>query len=243
MPFGAGGFFTFERPRGKLEIYPYKQDTSGKRVQLGVPYYFKMRCETTPTGHLYNLKVWAVGSVEPTAYDVSYLAPFSGPTDGSFLLLAHHVRATFGAVLVTNISGDIVPPVIDSVAAITGRTSTEIRWTTNEQAFASVDYGLSTSYGSTVTKDSLATGQSVLLNALTENTLYHFRITSTDPSGNASSTADMFFVTKGSSSISSDDFNAPTLNTGLWTFVDPRGDGQSGDRDAAVDRRARRRRA
>jgi hypothetical protein len=35
-------------------------------------------------------------------------------------------------------------------------------------------------------------------------------------------------VTKGSSTISSDDFNAPTLNTGLWNYVDPRGDGSRG---------------
>jgi hypothetical protein len=197
-------------------------------MQLGVPYYFKMRCETTPTGNLYNFKMWAVGSAEPAGYDLSYLGPLSGPTDGSFLLLAHHVRATFGVVNVTNISGDIVPPVIDSITVNTGRTSAEVRWKTNENAFARVDYGLTTSYGSTITKDSLASGQSILLTDLAENTLYHYRITSTDPSGNASSTTDRFFVTKGSSTISSDDFNAPSLNTGLWNFVDPRGDGSRG---------------
>ncbi len=231
IPFGAGGFFTFEKPRGRLEIYTEPRNflpDPGKRIQLGITYFFKMRCETTPTGNLYNFKVWAVGTTEPASYDMSYLGPLSGPTDGSFLLLAHHVRATFGAVVVTNISGDVVPPVISDASTIIGRTSAEIRWATSEQAFARVDYGLTTSYGSFVTKDSLASGQSVLLSGLTENTLYHYRITATDPSGNSSSTTDQFFVTKGSSSISSDDFNAPTLNTELWTYVDPLNDGSHG---------------
>jgi hypothetical protein len=227
-PFGAGGFYSFLQPRGRLEIYPYLNDTSGKRLSLGVTYTFKMRVETTPTGHLYKFKVWAVGQPEPADYDLSYLAPLSAVADGSFLLLAHHVDATFGTVAVNPVSADITPPVISDIETITGRYSAEIRWNTSEVAFGSLDYGTSTSYGSSATNDTLKASHRFILTGLMENTLYHFRVRSADASGNTSVSTDRIFLTKGASTLASDDFNSPTLNTGLWVYVDSKGDGTQG---------------
>ena len=92
---------------------------------------------------------------------------------------------------------DITPPVISAVSAIniTGTRAT-ITWTTDEVANSQVEYGLTTSYGSSTTLDSnLVTAHSVNLTGLTSQTTYHYRVKSADGSGNSASSADYTFTT------------------------------------------------
>jgi uncharacterized repeat protein (TIGR02543 family) len=61
-----------------------------------------MRVESVPgQGGLYSLKVWEDdGQPEPSAWNLIYQAGSSNLAYGSFMLLAHHVDASFGDVTV-----------------------------------------------------------------------------------------------------------------------------------------------
>src|SRR5207253_8133853 len=94
-------------------------------------------------------------------------------------------------------TADITPPVISGVAVtnISG-TGTTIQWTTNEASDSQVEYGLTTSYGSTTALDAtLQTTHSVALNGLTGSTTYHYRVQSKDAAGNLAMSADSAFTT------------------------------------------------
>ena len=90
---------------------------------------------------------------------------------------------------------DTTPPSISNIQALDITTSTaRITWTTNESATSIVDYGLTVSYGTTVTGSS-GLSHSVTLSGLTQGTLYHFRVRSADGSGNAAQSGDNTFTT------------------------------------------------
>jgi len=96
--------------------------------------------------------------------------------------------------------GDTTPPVISNIAAgnITSSGAT-ITWTTDESSDSQVEYGLSTSYGSSTSLNaSLVTSHSVSLSGLNTSTLYHYRVKSKDASGNLAISGDFTFTTTGS---------------------------------------------
>ena len=81
---------------------------------------------------------------------------------------------------------DTTAPTISSrtATAITSSSST-ITWTTNEPATSQVDYGVTTSYGSTTPLDqALVLAHSVQLSGLSANTTYNYRVRSRDAAGN-----------------------------------------------------------
>jgi ribosomal protein S27E/chitodextrinase len=82
------------------------------------------------------------------------------------------------------------------VAAITNN-SANITWTTDEPSTSVVDYGTNgTLYGKKLTSQVHVLQHSVQLTGLLPGTLYHFRVYSTDPTGNAASpSSDMTFTT------------------------------------------------
>jgi uncharacterized repeat protein (TIGR02543 family) len=77
-------------------------DTSGRELEFDVCYNFKVRVETIPGqgAGLYSFKVWENGESEPSGWDLTHQA-VTGLENGSFLLFAHHVDASFGDVTVT----------------------------------------------------------------------------------------------------------------------------------------------
>jgi hypothetical protein len=92
---------------------------------------------------------------------------------------------------------DTVPPVISAVnaSAITGSAAT-ITWTTDELATSQVEYGKTTSYGSsTAPGETLITNHSVILTGLASETSYHFRVSSADKAGNKALSNDYTFTT------------------------------------------------
>src|SRR5262249_45236195 len=71
-----------------------------------------------------------------------------------------------------------------TVSNITG-SSAQINWTTSEPATSQVEYGLTTSYGSSTTLDpTLVTSHSVQVTGLAPNTTYNYRIHTIDAAGN-----------------------------------------------------------
>ncbi len=100
---------------------------------------------------------------------------------------------------------DITAPVITGVSAqsITGNTATII-WTSDEPASSQVDFGLTTAYGSSSTKnETLVTSHSQVITGLAEGTSYHFRVRSTDVSTNTATSNDATFSTSTSQNIDS----------------------------------------
>jgi len=92
---------------------------------------------------------------------------------------------------------DTTPPLISqvNVAGYTGETAT-ITWETDEDAAGQVEYGETDAYGKLAATDgALTTSHSVELTGLQPNTAYHFRVKSTDKSGNEIVSGDSTFTT------------------------------------------------
>lgn len=82
---------------------------------------------------------------------------------------------------------------VSQVASSVTQTTATISWTTNEPATSTVEYGATSSYGSTVTSPDLVTAHAVVLTGLTAAQLRHYRVSST--SNVTVSSADATFTT------------------------------------------------
>lgn len=123
--------------------------------------------------------------------------------------------------------GDTTPPNVTDVQQTSTTDSATITWTTDEPASSSVSFGPTASHGTVVAAPTLVTSHSITLTGLSPSTTYHFAVTSEDEAGNAATTSDDVFTTAQPvlGSIVSDDFDVCAVDTGLWTVVDPIGDG------------------
>jgi hypothetical protein len=90
---------------------------------------------------------------------------------------------------------DTTPPVISSVSVGSVTSSGAIiTWSTNENSNSSVQYGLTTVYGSTANSGG-TTSHSATLSGLSANTVYNFRVSATDTSGNTAVSVNQTFTT------------------------------------------------
>jgi hypothetical protein len=98
---------------------------------------------------------------------------------------------------------DVTGPVIKG-ETVSGITSSEaiIGWTTDEPATSILVYGLTGSYGSIDSSQSLVTTHIKYLTGLNSSSLYHFRIRSRDSSGNTTQGNDSTFNTLAPAPIS-----------------------------------------
>lgn len=105
---------------------------------------------------------------------------------------------------------DTTPPVISSIVS-SPSTPTEvgITWNTDEPATSLVQYGLTTGYGSTQSLGTLITSHVITLTGLSEAQTYHYRVRSTDSSGNETISSDQTFDT-----LSSPGAGGPDIPTG-----------------------------
>lgn len=97
----------------------------------------------------------------------------------------------------TSAAADTTGPVISTVSAgDPGETSVTITWTTDESSDSQVNYGLTSTYTASTTLDaSLSTSHSVTVSGLSADTTYHFRVRSSDASGNLTVSSDYSFTT------------------------------------------------
>lgn len=153
--------------------------------------------EGSPTGTLTSFAGFSVGDIKVTTDGVS---TFTVSGDGAVTEGPNEVAAAGlpRTIALDDVSGppDTTPPVISSIQAngITTSAAT-ITWTTDEASNSVVEYGLTTSYGSTASNASNVTSHSIGLSGLAANTLYHYRVSSTDPSSNTATSADGTFQT------------------------------------------------
>lgn len=126
------------------------------------------------------------------------------------LLLASVGCATESEPQPNGLNGDTTPPLISGVA-YSGITASEatISWSTNELATTQVEYGTTTSYGSSSVLDSsLVATHTVNLTGLTAATAYHYRVKSKDSSTNEAISGDNTFTTAAPS-----DTTAPVISS------------------------------
>ncbi len=106
------------------------------------------------------------------------------------------ITGTNGGVQVLA-SADTTAPVISAVSSYGITTSgATIMWATNEPADGQVEYGTSTSYGSSTALDGTRTNSHLQnLAGLAAGTLYHYRVKSRDAAGNLATSNDYTFST------------------------------------------------
>ena len=87
------------------------------------------------------------------------------------------------------------PTLIENIASSVTSSSATITWQTDENAATVVEYGTTTSYGSTVSSSALVKNHSMSLTGLSAGTTYHFRVKSKDLAGVENVSADGTFTT------------------------------------------------
>ncbi len=110
-----------------------------------------------------------------------------------------------GGLRILGPGSDTTPPVISLITTSSITSSgAKIGWTTNEASDSQVIYGPTTAYGSTSSLNATpVTAHTVTLSGLAQNTLYHFRVRSSDVAGNPGMSADATFTTTaGTSQVS-----------------------------------------
>ena len=101
-----------------------------------------------------------------------------GVTYAVFAPVAGPYAATYGS--------DTTPPVVTNVVATPKSTSSTISWTTDEPSSSEVHFGTTAGALSlTATSPGLVTSHSVTLTGLTPSTTHHYRVSSADTLGNA----------------------------------------------------------
>lgn len=88
------------------------------------------------------------------------------------------------------VPADVTPPVISSLVATPGSSTTTVTWTTNELATSKVYYSaispldMSTSTTQSILNGGLVTSHSISITGLATSTTYFFKVQSVDASGN-----------------------------------------------------------
>jgi len=177
--------------------------------------------EGAPIGSLSSFAGYCVGNIKVTTDGVSTftVSADGAVTQGANELAASGLPRTFN---LDDVSGppDTTPPVISAeTASSINASSAAITWTTDEASNSVVEYGLTTSYGSSTSNASNVTSHNVSLTNLSGNTIYHYRVKSTDAAGNTATSVDHSFQTGGSASYAPNGTTIlqGTLGSGSYT--------------------------
>lgn len=130
--------------------------------------------------------------IAPGTYTVQVEAPGCVPSEQQVAISAGNVSTLDFTLL-----SDSVAPIISNVRveSIQG-THAVVKWDTDEASTSQVEYGLSTTYGTTTAEDTaLVTSHSVQLVALRPFTTCHFRVRSYDAARNMAQSSDFVFTT------------------------------------------------
>ncbi len=89
----------------------------------------------------------------------------------------------------------VSPPIITLVSVNPSAKAATIVWNTDKLTSSEIQYGLTSSYGTSVVTAVRSLSHEQFLSDLTPNTVYHFRIIATDESGVSQATSDSTFTT------------------------------------------------
>ncbi|MBI4057353.1 MAG: right-handed parallel beta-helix repeat-containing protein [Elusimicrobia bacterium] len=129
----------------------------------------------------------------------NYIPLYTSSLDGSVTLvaIARDAAGNTGQSAPVTIKVDNIPPLLSQIRSYILRDyDPTITWSSNEPSDSQVEYGLTTSYGSSTNLDpSLVIQHSVALTDLEPSTLYHFRVKSKDAAGQLRISSDYTFTT------------------------------------------------
>lgn len=216
------------RRLGGLAWYKYEKATSTEGLQLlgngglisgskpftmtpGTTYIFKVKIVSNGPNQpaTYSYKVWNSTQPEPATWDIEAAGRAGEPRNGSIILVAHHADVSFGNVTVNLVSTEPKPELTINKTGTGDGTVT-----------------------AAPQKATYRFGEDVTLTAV-PNATSSFVNWQGDATGtNATTTIEMFadrsvtavFADPSVQTPISDDFSGCTLNSGLWTFMNPLGD-------------------
>lgn len=177
------------------------------------PYNVPMTCDGTG--------FYAFIDLPPGTYTVTASVP-------GFPDISKQVTVAIGAVTgnmyVTDFAMDVCVPTISGAAVsnVTSNSAT-ITWNTNILSDTSVNYGLTSSYGSQQSDAASVISHSITLTGLNSATTYHYQCASTGPCG-TTTTADLTFTTDGCAPLLTGITATAITNTTAtitWTTSDP----------------------
>ena len=195
---GSGQGSNFELPR--IDVVEHVLLAQATACITAPPALVLQTEEGAPAGPQTSTAGFSVGNIKIATDGVS---TFTVSADGAVTSGPNEIAGSGlpRTIALDDVAGpsDTTPPVISNVqaTAITASGAT-ITWSTDEPADSVVEYGLTTSYGSSVSNTTDVTNHSLPLTGLTGNTLYHYRVKSTDAAGNMTTSADHSFQTAGS---------------------------------------------
>jgi regulation of enolase protein 1 (concanavalin A-like superfamily) len=104
-PLGCLAMYRWQTTQNEWQLFGNNGvllQTSVEPLQLGITYMYRLRVQTDAISGaaIYKLRVWDATTTEPTTWKMTGTQS-NDPGHGCLLLLAHHVDATFGPVLVT----------------------------------------------------------------------------------------------------------------------------------------------
>lgn len=195
IPTGSGQSSGWDLPR--IDVVEHVLLAEASTCITAPPAVVLQTEEGAPVGSLTSFAGYCVGNIKVTT---DGLSSFTVSADGAVTQGANELAAS-GLPRTINLDDDsgppdTTPPVISGEQAsnITASNAT-ITWTTDEASNSVVEYGLTISYGSTASDAANVTSHSVGLTNLAANTLYHYRVKSTDASGNTATSLDHSFLT------------------------------------------------
>jgi hypothetical protein len=140
-PYGEIGWFNWDKTTQANSRISFLNAgiTEPMPILFDQKYLFKFRVETLPNGtHEYRLKVWLEANAEPADWDLVHTANSTELDKGSFMLIAHHVDATFGNVQLNSLHTTPPNPPSELIATQTSNSLVELLWTdnsSNEEGF------------------------------------------------------------------------------------------------------------
>ena len=166
-----------------------------------------------------------------------------------FIVICCSIAATFllctssqGSTASIEIIASVPLTSYDISAGNITNSSVDITWTTNGPANSTVEYGLNSSYGFSVTNSDIVVSHTISLNGLTAGQVYHYRVVSSDSGGNSTISSDSVFTTLDSGSLTGGSGVAPELSIASGSLIPLTADNLvsrpvaivSGDRSASL---------
>ena len=171
----------------------------------------------TPWSACSSCNLWGGGLWNFWQYSSTGTIP--GITGNVDLDVFNGTAAQLSTWVATASGPDTTPPTISGVAATgVNDTSATITWNTDESSDSVVEYGTTTSYGSTASSPSPVVTHSIGLSGLSVSTLYHYRVTSKDSANNTATSGDFTFTTLAAGSVADIIIDNPAATVvGSWS--------------------------
>lgn len=151
----------------------------------------------------YKLSADSTWTIFPDGSSTSTSVTVTGLDDSSdynFRVSAVNSNGYGSSATTSSTTTDGTAPTISFVEADPSNTGADITWNTNEQSSTRLEYGLTTSYGTTTIETDTSprvTSHTISLGGLVSCTTYNYRVKSTDASTNQGVSSNNTFTTNG----------------------------------------------